>query len=134
MFGTFVGFWLGLLIGGVAMGVFSASATTFLNCWGYTMATSAGLFALVSLVGEWRVGEQHKPSGGSTRAAPVPQPGSEAAPPKSPAPYRIYDRTMPSGEDLDELLPLQVGTFRRESVYRAEFRHLWRRFQNMFWR
>ena len=116
MFGTFVGFWLGLLIGGVVMAVFSASATTFLNCWGYTMATSAGLFALLSLVGEWRVGEQHKPSGGSTRAAPVPQPGSVAAPPKVPIPYRIDDRPMPSGENLEELLPLQVGTFRREGL------------------
>jgi hypothetical protein len=116
MFGTFVGFWLGLLLGGVAMAVFSASATAFLKCWGYTMATSAGLFALLSLVGEWRVGEQLKPSGGSTRAAPVPQPGSVAAPPKVPIPYRIDERPMPSGENLEELLPLQIGTFWREGL------------------
>ena len=102
MFGTFVGFWLGLLIGGVAMAVFSASATTFLNCWGYTMATSAGLFALLGLVGEWRVGENlEPPSGGSPGEGPVPQPGSVAAPPEVPIPYRIDERPMPSGEDVE---------------------------------
>jgi len=117
LFGTFVGFWLGLLIGWVAKTVFSASATTFLNCWGYTMAMSAGLFALLSLVGEWQVGEELEPlPGGSPGAEPAPQPVGVAAPPEAPVPYRIDDRPMPSGEDLDELLPLQVGPFRREGL------------------
>jgi Protein of unknown function (DUF3592) len=117
LFGTFVGFWLGLLIGFVTMKVFSASATTFLQCWGYTIAMSAGLFALLSLVGEWRVGgEREPPHGRSPGAEPAPQPGSVALPPEAPIPYRIDDRPMPSGEDLDELLPLQVGPFRREGL------------------
>jgi hypothetical protein len=117
LFGTFVGFWLGLLIGWVAMTVFSASATTFLRCWGYTMAMSAALFALLSLVIEWQVGEELEPScGESPWTEPVPQPGSVAAPPEAPIPYRIDNRPMPSGEDLDDLLPLQVGPFRREGL------------------
>jgi Protein of unknown function (DUF3592) len=112
--GTFIGLWLGLLIGKVAMTVFSAGATTFLKCWGYTMAMSAGLFALLGLVGEWHVGSERKPPHRrSPGAEPALQPGSVAPPPEAPIPYRIDDRPMPSGEDLDELLPLQVGPFRR---------------------
>ena len=117
LFGTFVGLWLGLLIGWLALKVFSASATTFLHCWGYTMAISAGLFALLSLVGDWQVGEAIEPPDGRPRGAElVPQPGSEAPPPEAPIPYRIDERPMPSAEDFDELLPLQVGPFRREGL------------------
>jgi hypothetical protein len=117
LFGTFVGLWLGMLIGWVALKVFSANATTFLQCWGYTMAISAGLFALLSLVVVWQVGEQlEPPGGGSPGAEPVPQPGNVALRPDAPIPYRIDKRPVPRGEDFDELLPLQVGPFRREGL------------------
>ena len=117
MFGTFVGFWMGLLIGWVAMKFFSVSATTFLKCWGYTMATSAGLFALLGLIGELQVGKTPgAPTGGSRGKGPMPRPGSTAAPPQVPIPYRIDERPMPTGEAVETLLPLQVGPFRRDSL------------------
>src|SRR5690606_35171977 len=72
MIGTFVGFWLGLLIGAVALLIFSASATTFLRCWGYTIAMSAVLFALLSLASEGQIEVQSElPDDG----VPPPEPG-----------------------------------------------------------
>jgi len=114
LFGSFIGFWLGLLIGWVAMAVFSTSVTTFLRCWGYTIAISSGLFVLLSFVMEWVSGEQlEPPSGRVSHPEPLPQPGSAAAPPEPPIPYFIDQRPMPNDVDFAELLPRQVGSFVR---------------------
>jgi hypothetical protein len=62
LIGTFIGIWLGLLIGWIAMKLFSASATAVLHCWGYSVGVSAGVFALLSLVIEWQVGGELGPN------------------------------------------------------------------------
>jgi len=58
LFGTFIGFWLGLAVGWLAMTFFSASATVSLQCWGYGMAITAALFALLSLKVQWESGKE----------------------------------------------------------------------------
>lgn len=117
MFGTFIGFWLGLLIGGVALIVFSASITTFLKCWGYTMAISAVALALVSLAGEGQVGEQAElPDDGVPPSEPRSQSRNKGIPAEIPIPYGIDARPMPNGNDYDKLLPLQIGSFQRKGI------------------
>jgi hypothetical protein len=117
MFGTFIGFWLGLLIGGVTLIVFSASITTFLKCWGYTMAISAVSLALVSLAGEGQVGEQAElPDDGVPPPEPRSKSRNKGTPPEIPIPYGIDARPLPSGDDFDKLLPLQIGSFQRKGL------------------
>ena len=58
LFGTFIGFWLGLAVGWLAMRFSSDGATVFLQCWGYGMGITAALFALLSLKVQWESGEE----------------------------------------------------------------------------
>ena len=41
-------------------------------------------------------------------------------PPDGPVPYQVDQRSMPSGEDLDTLLPVQIGPFRRAEMDDAD--------------
>lgn len=117
--GTFIGLWLGLLIGWGAMTFFSGGATTYLQCWGYVMAITAALFAILGLTAEWHTGD-----GGEK--APQERTSAEAAEPAVGTPsaadtdgrilYGLDERRSPSGANLDELLPVEVGLFQRETL------------------
>ena len=124
LFGTFVGIWLGLAVGWAARAFFSASATVSLSCWGYGIAIPAALLFLLGLfMKEWeprgrrgrgksrkkKASRQRRPRRSDRQRDDefVPMP-----PPDGPIPYQIDQRPVPSGEDLEILLPDQVGPFR----------------------
>jgi len=109
------------------MTLFSASATVFQHCWGYGMAIPAVLFFLLGLfMSEWEPGKgkRHVKTDRTITPAPTPLVRSPSKSeqfvpmPKSdgPIPYQIDQRAMPSGEDLETLLPVKVGPFRRGTI------------------
>jgi len=120
MFGIFIGFWIGLIVGWLA-GVFSASATFRLQCVGYGMVIPAGLFGLLGLLGKSKGGVSNSET---KRKAPLPkgQPWWKSdnhvpkPPPDGHIPYDIDQRPMPAGEDMERLLPAQIGAFRRQAM------------------
>lgn len=109
LIGTFLGFWVGQVVGLVSQ-FFGASATFRMNCVGYGMAIPATLFSVLGLITDTRKKRKRR------RRPSVPQPAENAAmpAPSGPIPYQIDVRPSPSGEDLDVLLPIQVGPFQRE--------------------
>lgn len=128
--GTFLGFWLGLGIGLIAS-FCSASSTFVLICWGYTPAFMAMLFAY----GGWNgaAGEDGQPAA-ARGATPTSWTGSEGTSPATtaefpspddPGPYGIDARPVPDSLDVERLLPVQVGPFRRAWVdHRADLQHV----------
>jgi hypothetical protein len=117
--GTFIGLWLGMLIGWIAMTQLSGGATAYLQCWGYAMAIMATLFALLGLTAEWHIGN----GGKASREKPAPVETSRSAEIATSVvkadgriPFRLDERPMPSGADLEELLPVEVGSFRRGTL------------------
>jgi hypothetical protein len=130
LIGTFLGFWLGLAIGLVAI-VFGASPSATLKCFGYTPAVTAGLFGLLLSMGT----SSGRPDGNQSKTPPARRNRNrrrksaskdERLAPKPPAtasiPYRIDQRPLPSGEEPDVLLPVEVGPFRRAWVDRRNDR------------
>jgi hypothetical protein len=120
--GTFIGLWLGLLIGWIAMKLSTDGATSFMQCWGYTMAITAAAFAALGWFGEWHVGEgDESPQGRSDSAMPAAPADNTAdanvgAEREGAVPYRLDERTMPRRDDAAELLPVEVGPFRRDGI------------------
>lgn len=122
--GTFIGFWLGLVIGLVVL-FLSSKATLTLQCWGYTPAILAALLGVGGWLGaaeEEHETESPKDRKRSSRNRRRPRrtdrrPTSKSLPPpKGPVPYAIDRRPFPQGEDLETLLPADVGPYHRQWV------------------
>ena len=126
LIGTFIGFWLGIVVGWLAMAIFSAGATVFLRCWAYGILIPAVLFFILGLMST--PGPQEKKRRVKTKRSSTPArtPATgeamksgellEMSHPDNPIPYQIDERPMPSGEDLETLLPVHVGPFGREEI------------------
>ena len=129
LLGTFAGIWLGAAVGLVATKMFSAGATVSLNCWGYGIAIPPVLLFLLGLFmtdDDEEDGIKEKGKSKREKAPRQPRPRRSdqhrvdefvpMPPPDGTIPYQVDQRSMPSGEDLETLLPAQVGPFRRAQM------------------
>jgi uncharacterized membrane protein YozB (DUF420 family) len=128
-YGMFFGLFPGLAAALLADWVWQRGVVTSYLCVGYSAAVGAAVFAMLALAGV--VTQARVASGGkegdeergmhpdfSNRHQSEPEsvyPSAYTAPADG-IPYRIDQRPLPSGEDLEALLPARVGPFRRTSI------------------
>jgi hypothetical protein len=117
--GTVIGFFLGLLLGWLSRQFFATNPTTFFLCWGYTQAISIAAVTALALIGRAEATGEFAPQPvQEIQREPVLQTDRLLAQASSAGrvPYKIDERAMPSGEDVENLLPARVGAYHRESV------------------